>query len=187
MRVRAKSCRHAGNVIVPRRWNRCLTRVVHLFHLGETPVPPGWNDNFMQGKKRKASPSPGNLSRCYREGEDKSRGERQGARGKKSSASICAICGQQNRGKEREARNHLRLSALSAGNKTEARSERQEIICVHLRHLRVTKQRQGARGKKSSASICAICGQQNRGKEQEVRNHLRQSALSAGNNLKSEI
>ena len=38
-----------------------------------------------------------------------------------------------------------------------------------------------------SAPICAICGKQNRGKEQEARNHPRQSAKSAGNHLKSEI
>ena len=38
-----------------------------------------------------------------------------------------------------------------------------------------------------SAPVCGICGKQNRGKEQEARNHPRPSALSAGNHLQSEI
>ena len=64
---------------------------------------------------------------------------------------------------------------------------RRDAIRARLRHLRETKQRQGARGKKSSAPICGICGKQNRGKEQEARNHPRKSAKSAGNHLQSEI
>ena len=149
---------HEGGTGVSPGWYTCSTWVRHLFH-------PGGTITLCKGRSEKPPQAPETCPDAV--GKERIKAEV--------------------RGKEREARNHLRPSAPSAGNKTEARSKRQEIICVHLRYLRATKQRQGARGKKSSASICAICGKQNRGKEQEARNHLRPSALSAGNNLKSEI
>ena len=38
---RIKSCTYEDKVIVSPRWNRCLTRVEQVSHLGGTPVPPG--------------------------------------------------------------------------------------------------------------------------------------------------
>ncbi len=49
---------------------------------------------------------------------------------------------------------HLRETKQMQGGKM------QEPIRVRLRHLRETKQMQGARCKNLSASICAICGKQ---------------------------